>query len=141
MADNVTLEKVRKTEQEWRSLLTPQQYRVTRHKGTERAFMGEYWKMKAAGLYVCVCCGNELFSSEAKFDSGTGWPTFYHPVDEHNVYCRPDERLLANRTEVLCSRCDAHLGHVIEPGVKGGRVSYCANSVALRFLPKGSGRR
>ena len=141
MADEVALEKVRKTEQEWRSFLTPQQYRVTRHKGTERAFTGEYWKMKAPGVYVCICCGNELFSSEAKFDSGTGWPSFYQPIDEQNVYCKPDEHLFVERTEVLCSRCDAHLGHVIDKGAAGGDRWYSINSVALRFVPSKSGPR
>ncbi len=139
MADKVSLETVRKTEAEWRSLLTPRQYHVTRHKGTERAFTGEYWKTKAAGTYVCICCGSELFSSEAKFYSGIGWPSFHEPIAASNVTCRPDKDLFAGRTEVVCSRCEAHLGHVIETESGGGQRWYCINSVSLRFVPKKSG--
>jgi len=127
-------EKIEKTDEEWRQLLTPEQFEVARKKGTERAFTGKYWDLHDKGLYLCVCCGNELFKSDSKYDSGCGWPSFYAPLDESNVATAPDNTHGMRRTEVMCSRCGAHLGHVFEDGPRPTGLRYCMNSASLNFV-------
>ena len=128
--------RVDKTEEEWNNELTPEQFHVCRQKGTERAFSGKYWDTKTPGTYVCVCCGQELFDSKTKFDSGTGWPSFSAPIDEESIDHEADKSFFTRRTEVLCSACDAHLGHVFDDGPEPTGQRYCMNSVALKLVPE-----
>lgn len=127
-------EKVVKTAEEWKKLLTPQQYNVTREKGTEAPYSGATWNNHEKGVYKCIGCGNDLFSSEHKFESGTGWPSFWQPIAPENVKETPDNSLFMRRTEITCSRCDAHLGHVFHDGPKPTGLRYCMNSAAMQFV-------
>jgi peptide-methionine (R)-S-oxide reductase len=129
------MEKIRKSEGEWQVCLTPEQFRIARERGTERAFAGPYWDEKSAGTYFCVACAAPLFRSESKFDSGTGWPSFFSPVSEDAVEMREDDAHGMHRTEVVCARCESHLGHVFSDGPKPSGLRFCMNGTALRLEP------
>ena len=132
----MTIEKVRKSDEEWARELTPEQFKICRRKGTERPFTGELNDCKTPGTYLCACCGNPLFDSETKYESGSGWPSFWSPISEEAVAEEDDRSLFMRRTEVLCAACDAHLGHVFEDGPKPTGLRYCMNSAAMKLKPR-----
>ena len=135
------MDKIEKTDEEWRRSLTPEQYRVLREKGTERPFTGEYEHAKDKGVYVCAGCGNPLFSSDTKYESGSGWPSFYQPLSGESVATEEDNSLFMERTEVLCNRCGGHLGHVFDDGPQPTGQRYCMNSVALKLSKEGEAKK
>jgi peptide-methionine (R)-S-oxide reductase len=130
------MEKIKKSEEEWRNELTPEQYRILREKGTERAFTGEYWDNHEAGIYLCAGCGEALFDSDTKFDSGTGWPSYYAPLNDQNIEEQRDLSFGMIRTEVHCAKCGGHLGHLFDDGPKPTGMRYCINSGSLKFQKK-----
>jgi peptide-methionine (R)-S-oxide reductase len=133
-------ERVEKSDAEWQAILTAEQYQITRRKGTEPPFTGAYWNSKQDGIFECVCCGQPLFDAKTKFESGTGWPSFWQPIDERQVSLVDDSSWLMRRTEVICSRCDAHLGHVFADGPRPTGLRYCINSASLRLAERKPGR-
>ena len=129
-------EKISKNDDEWRQQLSPDQFRICRKNGTEPAFSGDYWNTKETGIYQCVCCDNELFDSNSKFDSGTGWPSFYQAINSEKVATKEDSSLFMRRTEVLCNKCDSHLGHVFPDGPQPTGLRFCINSASLELKKK-----
>ena len=135
-AGGIFMDKISKTDQEWQTCLTPEEYRILREKGTERAFTGEYYNHKEEGTYTCAGCDNELFSSDTKYDSGSGWPAFFDAIDETKINTKRDLSYGMIRTEITCAKCDSHLGHVFEDGPRPTGLRYCVNSLSLDFVPK-----